>query len=138
MSEQGRPSIEIDLHQLAEFCKLKPKKEDCAAFFKCSEDTIDRRIKEATGLTFTEFRDQALVHTKFSLMQKAIQEARSGNNVMLIFCLKNMCGWTDKQPGEEDKTIHHKGQVDSNLKVSRIDASDRVKQIKGEQDEKPS
>ena len=52
----GRPEIEIDMEQLAIFCRLKPTLSDCADFFKCSEDTIEKRIREATVKTFTEFR----------------------------------------------------------------------------------
>ena len=79
----------------------------CAAIMDCSEDTIVKRIKDEYGITFTEYREMKLSVTKVKLIQKAIQKAMSGENVMLIFCLKNICNWRDKQPGEEDKTIVH-------------------------------
>ena len=98
--KMGAPEKPVDMEQLAALCRLKPTQADCAAFFKVSPDTIDRRIKQATGLTFAEFRDQNLVHTRFSLIRKALKKAENGDNVMLIFCLKNLCKWSDK--GEAD------------------------------------
>jgi hypothetical protein len=100
------------MNQLQALMRLKPTAEDCAAFFQCSVDTIERRIKEYTttdelpdGLSFAEFREQNMVHTRFSLIRTALKKADSGDNTMLIFSLKNLCGWRDKQPGEEDKIV---------------------------------
>jgi hypothetical protein len=42
--------------------------------------------------------------------------------------MKNRFGWREKQQGEEDRTVTHKGQV----KVERIDLTDRISQIKEE------
>ena len=98
--------IEIDIDQLGVICRLKPTLKDCAAFFKCSEDTIERRIKEDSGLTFAEFREQNMVHTRFNLIRKAIQKAEKGDNTMLIFSLKNLCSWKDKQKEEIDVVIN--------------------------------
>jgi hypothetical protein len=105
----ARPFIEIDMEELATFMRLKPSLEDCAAFFKCSPDTIERRIKEHSDITFAEFREQNMVHTRFNLIRTAINKGLKGDNVMLIFCLKNLCGWKDKQPEEVDKTIINNG-----------------------------
>lgn len=94
----GRPKAEIDLEQLQALCRLKPSLADCAAFFKVSERTIERFIREQCDLDFVEFREQNLVHTRHALIRKALQMAlKTGNPAMLIFCLKNMCNWTDKQ-----------------------------------------
>lgn len=96
MAEMGRPKKNIDLVQLKALMRLKPSREDTAAFFECHPDTIDKLIRKEFDLTFSEFREQNMVHTRFSLIRKAIQKAEGGDNVMLIFCLKNLCGWTDK------------------------------------------
>lgn len=92
----GRPRKEIDEIQLKALCRLKPRIEDVAAFFGCSHDTIERRVRELGYDTFASFREQNMVHTRFSLVRKAISKAESGDNVMLIFCLKNLCEWSDK------------------------------------------
>lgn len=93
---QGRPEIEIPMDQLEGLCRLKPTLEDCAAFFKCSPDTIELRIKQKAGLVFTEFRDQFIVETRYDLIRAAIAKAKKGDNQMLMFCLKNMSKWSDK------------------------------------------
>lgn len=105
-SQMGRPAIEIDIGQIAALMRFNPTLKDAAAFFKCSESTIARRIREECGgLTFDQFREQNMVQTRMTLIQKALNKAYAGDNVMLIFCLKNLCGWSDKveQKLVEDK-----------------------------------
>jgi len=92
----GRPKKEIDFDQLESLMRLNPTLKDTAAFFKCDEDTICNHIKKATGLRFSEFREQNMVHTRLKLIRTATRKAENGDNVMLIFCLKNLCGWKDK------------------------------------------
>ena len=92
----GRPKKSIDHHQLKALMRLKPSLKDTAAFFKCSQELISTIIDREFGMTFPDFRDQYAVASRFSLIRKALAEAENGNNQMLIFCLKNMCGWTDK------------------------------------------
>lgn len=94
------PKADIDEAKLKTLMRLKPSLEDTAAFFECSGRTIERYIKAKFNLTFFEFRDQRMVHTRLNIVRKAIEKAEKGDNVMLIFCLKNLCGWTDKQPSE--------------------------------------
>lgn len=124
----GRPEIQIDMDELGVFCRMKPTLRECAEFFKCSEDTIERRIKEAFGVTFAEFRDQNMTHTRFSLIRKAIRKAEDGDNTMLIFCLKNLCGWRDRPSGDGDKII-----MDSRLtSMSDFDLDERIRALKQE------
>lgn len=92
----GSPEIiEIDMEQLAALCRMKPTLYDAARFFKCSEDTIERRIKEHFNITFAEFRDQHMVHTKYDLIRKAIQKADHSES-MHKFCLKNLADWVER------------------------------------------
>jgi len=80
--------------QLKAICRLKPSKADVAAFFECSEDTIEKRCKTYGNCSFTVFRDQNMVHTRFDLIRKAMRMAET-NPTMMIFCLKNLCGWSN-------------------------------------------
>jgi hypothetical protein len=131
-SKMGRPPIDIDMDQLAALCRMKPTLEDCAAFFKCSTDTIERRIREATELTFADFREQSLVHTRFDLIRKAIKKAEH-SDTMHIFCLKNFCGFSDNNKIEI--TGRDGGAIEQSHSIERVDIKDRVKQIKGESQE---
>ena len=91
-----RPKTAISFQQLTSLMRMKPTLEDAAAFFSCSPDTIERFIKDKSGLSFAEFRHQKGVSSRFALIRKAQEKALSGDNCMLIFCLKNLCGWADK------------------------------------------
>lgn len=123
----ARPKKIIDEHQLKTLMRLKPTLKDTAAFFECSEDTIEKRIKEIAKVSFTEFRDQNMVHTRFSLVRKAITKAESGDNTMLIFCLKNLCDWRDKQPGEVDVVVNNISEKSDQELDAQID--DKMKKL---------
>lgn len=96
-------AVDIDPDKLDALMRLKPSLDDTAAFFKCSDKTIERYIKAHYDLTFVEFRLQRMVHTRHSLIRKALEKALGGDNTMLIFCLKNLCGWSDKHEVTGDK-----------------------------------
>jgi len=98
----SRQRKEIDQNQMAALCRMKPTKTDVAAFFQCSEDTVENRVKEWGYGSFSVFREENMVHTRFSIIRKAIEKAEKGDNVMLIFTLKNLCGWKDKWENELD------------------------------------
>lgn len=88
--------VPIDEEQLRAFLRIKPTLEDTAAWFRCSARTIERYIRKNFDKTYVEFRHENMVHTRHDLIRKAISKAMNGDNVMLIFCLKNLCDWVDK------------------------------------------
>lgn len=94
MSQQDR--IDVDL--LKKLMRMKPRLEDVAIILETSGRTIERFIREQFDQTFKEFRELHMVHTRNSLIQKAIDMALDDNAVMLIFCLKNLCAWQN-DPG---------------------------------------
>lgn len=100
----ARPRAELDQGQFEALCRLNPTLKDCAAFFKLSEDTIENRCKEWGYSGFSDARQQNMVHTRLSLIRKAVHMGENGNVPMLIFALKNLCGWADKQEQQVDHT----------------------------------
>jgi hypothetical protein len=92
----ARPRIELNQGQFEALLRMNPTLKDTAAFFRCSEDTIERRAKEFGYLDFADARQQNMVHTRLTLIRKAITMGESGNVPMLIFSLKNLCGWVEK------------------------------------------
>src|SRR5687768_11361422 len=115
----SRKPADIDPSKLKEFMRLKPTLADTAAFFECSERTIERFIKDKFEITFVEFRERNMVHTRMSIVRTAISKAQRGDNTMLIFCLKNLCGWRDKQPDEADKVVVNNIQAKSDDELDR-------------------
>lgn len=93
--QTGRPRVEIDDAKLRGLMRFNPSLADTAAFFECSADTVERHIKRTHALTFAAFRDQNMVHVRLKLVQLALKKAET-DKIMLIFCLKNLCGWADK------------------------------------------
>lgn len=68
----------------------------CADILETTDTTIKNHIQRRYGMTFTEYSQKKLSRTKVKLVSKAIEMATSGNVTMLIFCLKNLAGWSDK------------------------------------------
>ena len=69
----------------------------CGEMLGCHENTVKNHIKKRYGITFGQYADKKLSRTRVKLVSKAIEQATSGNTTMLIFCLKNLCKWADKQ-----------------------------------------
>lgn len=123
----GRPRIEIDIEQLGAFCRLDPSSEDCAAFFKCSIDTIEKTIKRATGLGFTEFKKQNLVYTRYQLIRSAVRKAETDTK-MHIFALQNMCKWSRSTKVESDVNQNVTGTID--FAVAKDELEKRIEELK--------
>jgi hypothetical protein len=97
---------EAEWAKLETLCSVSCSLEMAADWLGCSKDTIRRRIKENFATTFEKYRNVYLNQTRIKLKQEAVMRALDGNNTMLIFCLKNLCGWTDKTESPKDeKTI---------------------------------
>ena len=60
-------------------------------------DTLEKRIKEEYGCTFTEYRDKKKEKVRINLRKKQYDEAMKGNSALLIWLGKNELKQTDKQ-----------------------------------------
>lgn len=67
----------------------------CADILETTDTTIKNHIKKRYGMTFTQYAEKKLSRTKVKLTQKAIESAMAGNTTLMIFCLKNICKWSD-------------------------------------------
>jgi len=81
----GRPAIEIDFDILENLCRMFCTLEEIAGCFSCSEDTIQRRIREEYDMTFAEYWKQFSAHGKMSLRRKQFESAMNGNTALLIY-----------------------------------------------------
>jgi hypothetical protein len=89
--------IDLDWKELDALLQFKVPLYFVADYIGVSRDTIIRRIKEKYDMTYGEYHNLKMQRTATKLQQKAIEMALNGDRTMLIFCLKNMAGWTDKQ-----------------------------------------
>ena len=89
--------IDLNWDKLDALLQFKATLKFPAEYLEVSVDTIQRRIKEEKGMTFEEYASLKLNRTAVKLQQKAIEMALGGNTTMMIFALKNLAGWTDKQ-----------------------------------------
>jgi hypothetical protein len=51
-------------------------------------------------MTFAEYHALKMERTAVKLQQKAIELALKGNSTMMIFALKNLAGWSDRNEQE--------------------------------------
>jgi hypothetical protein len=100
----GRPKKEIDFAVLDALVQFKVTKIFVADYMGVSEDTIEKRIKEKTGMTFTDYSKLKQQRTGLKLQQKCIERAIAGDRTLLIFALKNFANWSDKQEQSIDIT----------------------------------
>lgn len=96
----GRPLIEIDWKKFDALCKIQCTLNEIASIFDCSIDTIENKVKEAHGITFSDYRAQKAEGGKASLRRMQWKSAEDGNTTMLIWLGKNILGQTDKVQNE--------------------------------------
>jgi hypothetical protein len=110
--KMGRPVKEIDFALFDKLCELQCLQEEMADFFEVSIDTLERRVKEKTGLTFADYYGQKRGHGKVALRRKQMQVALKGNVTMLIWLGKQTLGQRDKQE------IEHSGKNGGPIQVT--------------------
>ena len=89
-------SKKIDWSKLDGMLMFDAAKSVCSNELGCSDDTIERHIKKKYKQTFTEYKAEQLKKTVLRLKQKMIKMAMNGNVTCLIFVLKNLSDWNDK------------------------------------------
>ena len=124
--KMGRPRIEIDWSQFDKLCHMQCTLSEIASFFDCSEDTIERRVKEEFGVTFAEHYAKKAARGKISLRRKQFETAMAGNTTMLIWLGKQHLDQKEKVQNTNETT--HKGEVT----VTKIDIEERLSQLKGD------
>jgi hypothetical protein len=61
-----------------------------------TQSTLELMLKRKLGYdSIIEYKENRKDDIKIALKNKAVTMALAGNPAMLIFCLKNICGWSD-------------------------------------------
>lgn len=91
----ARPQKQIDQASFEKLCGLFCTMEDIAAFFECSEDTIERWCKRTYGEGFADAYKKFSAKGRTSIRRWQFQAAEKGSTAMLIFLGKNYLGQKD-------------------------------------------
>jgi hypothetical protein len=92
----GKPFQPFDWPVLNALLQRGASRLACEEIMQVSHDTIERNIRKEHGLTFAEYREKKMQKTVLKLVEKAVDKALAGDNTMLIWTLKNLAGWADK------------------------------------------
>ncbi len=88
--------MDIDFTLLGNCCEIHCTLKEIAHIFNCSEDTIQNRVKEQWGMTFSAYYEQKSADGRAALRRAQMKSAISGNATMQIWLGKQMLGQKDK------------------------------------------
>lgn len=92
----ARPKIEIEKEQFDKLCFLQCTLSEIAAFFNCSEDTIERWCKREYKEGFADVYSKKRGLGKISLRRSQFRMAET-NPTMAIWLGKQYLGQTERQ-----------------------------------------
>jgi hypothetical protein len=101
-NKMGRPEKVIDWKLLDSILQFGARLIDCSEMLDMSDDSIQNKIKEEFGCTFSEYRERKMSKMRMKLLQKQFDVAMSGNTALLIWLGKQHLGQSDKM---ETKSI---------------------------------
>lgn len=102
--EAVKDKVRPDLDELQRLARLHVTYKEIAEWFGCNESLLQYE-------PYVSIIAKARSETKQRLKQRALQRALvEGSDTLLIFCLKNYCGWGDNKAiiGESEDT-HQQG-----------------------------
>ena len=108
----GRPKIKIDFATVDKLCSIQCTGEEIASILNVDYDTLNARIKEKFGKSFSDYFESKRGTGKASLRRLQWKAAEDGNATMLIWLGKQYLGQRDKQD------IDHSGGLDIKINWS--------------------
>lgn len=101
-----RPRKKFNYEQFEKLCQIQCTKSEIAGFFDCSEDTIENRVREATGEKFSAVYKRLSAPGKISLRRQQFKLAEKEHAQMLIWLGKQYLGQSEKVT--QDTTVDDK------------------------------
>jgi len=95
----GRPEVKIDWNVVDKLCGIFCTLEEIAAFFDCSEDTIERAVEREKEMKFSEYYKKKCAKGEMSLRRFQYHQAEK-NPTMAIWLGKQYLGQEDKKDKE--------------------------------------
>lgn len=123
----GRPKIQLNWDDFDDLCAKFCTLEEIAGYFDCSADTVEIRVKEQFGCTFSEHYKRKCSPGKVSLRRKQFELAMAGDKTMLIWLGKQYLGQTEKMQttytAADDKLVIHFGGKNGLQATNRLDST---------------
>lgn len=102
MAKRGPKVIELNWEDFDKLCLIQCTLREIAAWFNCSEDTIERRVKEAHGVKFADYYRQKKGKGLIPLRRRQYEAAMAGNVPLLIWLGKQYLEQSDAPQPESD------------------------------------
>lgn len=102
MAKMGRPRKDFNKELFEELCSIQCTEKEIAAVLKMDIDTMNKRVKEIYGHTFSDVFAEKREGGKSSVRRRQYQKALDGDTTMLIWLGKNMLDQKDKQEIESN------------------------------------
>ncbi len=116
----GRPKINIDWKQFETYCEAQCTLREIADYFNCSQDTIERKVKQHYNCGFSDIfkrkRQKGLMSLRANLFRLAEKHP-----VMAIFLAKNWLGMKE--------SVEHTGEGGGPVKAEITVLSDTAKKL---------
>jgi len=114
MAKMGRPRKEIDWNEFEKLCLLQCSIQEMCEWLKVTDKTLQSRVKEHYGETFSLVFDKKRVGGLISLRRNMFKQSERSAAVA-IFLAKNLLGMKDKQE------IEHSGNISRSLEEYTTD-----------------
>jgi hypothetical protein len=98
MGKRGPEPFTPNWDEFDKLCGFHCTLEEVASFFEVSEDTIERAVKRAHGVKFSEYREPKTKKKKVALRRVAWEKALAGDNTMIIWLMKQHMGMDQSPP----------------------------------------
>lgn len=96
---------DINWEKLEAYLQCGASAVSAAAMLGVHEKTLRRRVGQRYGMSFSEYKDKVGAGVQIMLVSKALKMAQAGNTAVMIFMLKNKCGYSDKNESKVDTTV---------------------------------
>ena len=124
-TKMGRPRKEIDWVQFDKLCYIQCPLTEIAAWFECSVDNIENKVKEAHGVSFSVYSAQKRGPGKTALRRRQYEAAMAGDRTMMIWLGKQ---WLDQKEKQDITTGNEK------FDFRHIDVIEVIKSLKQKKD----
>ncbi|ODS99870.1 MAG: hypothetical protein ABS52_19505 [Gemmatimonadetes bacterium SCN 70-22] len=92
----GRPRKPFSRHEFEKLCRIQSTIEEIAAWFDMDVDTVNKRVYDEYGSTFSVIFRRYRGHGKVSLRRRQFQKALEGDSRMLKFLGANWLGQRER------------------------------------------